>query len=143
MTQSDAPNEGREEKTAEEVYKESWNLLVNGEIHSSAILHAMKVYADQQTKSLRDQLSKERENKCIFSCDGPKHELEQFCGCYNQWHQELTEQLAKEREMRKELVSSLKNTIRNIALDASGNSVVYAIESVLKKASELDKNLKT
>lgn len=87
MTQSDAPNEGREEKTHDQILHQYFFSIKD--IHKESIIKAMNDYADQQTKSLRDQLSKERENNEVLKAEvnGNHTAMAKF-----------NEQLQKERE---------------------------------------------
>lgn len=157
MTQSDSPNEGREEKQrikeAQNKAAKEWNeafdyrALRNGVqcgnilmLHLDSVnIRAMEIY----TESLRDQLSKERENfnalKESWKRGAELYAHLKFDDQPFTPYQLALQQLEKEREMRKELVQNFKSALRrDTAIKIS--DVDKLIDMLNKVASELDKN---
>lgn len=123
MTQSDAPNEGRENKTAVDFLIE-FSPTPKAGYEDTWILRSMEAYKKQETDILRDQLSKEREKNAKLKLlnNITKTELE------------------VEREMRKELVNTMAGIANSPECPRIIASRIYREITSMTKASELDKN---
>ena len=156
MTQSDAPNEGREEKqpwtydvdvhgTAFCFYKHNDFKFKANEPDLCKVLNEYEDLRDQlselqqqldaslrNTTRLLDQLSKERE-LTQTKVDYYENKLESMQRSLDMWYGDLV----KEREMRKEFVEGLEGLER---LFYAGYTIRPGdLNKLIKKATELDK----
>lgn len=139
---SDAPNEGREEKERKWVKivadrLEEHSKTVAGTIVKMDVQNGAETLRDleAENRSLRDQLSKEREALSV-----EKHLVK----VYKKQAETAHEAKDKEREMRKELVVQLGNILN----EYDKNNLLIRVDrfeyldSLVIRASELDKNIK-
>lgn len=148
-----APNEGREEKTVEELMSENARLkqaykyihasrnsvdeeLNEAQKENASLRHQLSERQQQLDATLRnttrllDQLSKERET------NSNSYWRSQFSFLQKDYD-EQSKQLEKEREVRKELVKELSLVVS--LQDFLSATYVIEIEKLIAKASELDK----